>query len=99
MSAYIILIRRSLVSEDEFKQYNRLARQASQGFDIQPLAFYGQAIALENIETDGVAILKFPTLQEAQDWYHSDAYQAAKKHRDLAGEYQVLITEGLSFAQ
>lgn len=96
MSAYMILIRRSLTSEDEFNQYNRLARKASKGFEITPVAFYGQVVALENIETDGVAILAFPSLKEAQDWYQSDAYQAAKKHRDLAGEYQVFITEGLN---
>ena len=96
MRAYIIFIRRHLRSEDEFKQYNRLARKVSTEVAIKPLAFYGQVIALENIETDGVAILEFPTLKDAQDWYQSDAYQAAKKHRDLAGEYQVLITEGLN---
>lgn len=87
-----------MISEDAFDQYNRLARKASKGVDIKPLAFYGQTIALDNIETDGVALLEFASLKDAQDWYHSDAYQEAKKHRDLAGEYQVFITEGLNLA-
>ncbi|MFI8032845.1 DUF1330 domain-containing protein [Acinetobacter sp. ABJ_C3_5] len=95
MSAYIILIRKELKNKDEMKTYTTLALQASQGFSAEPIVFYGQAIALENIESDGVAIIKFSTMQEAQNWYHSDAYQQAKKHRDLAGEYIVILTEGL----
>ncbi|EPG37923.1 DUF1330 domain-containing protein [Acinetobacter colistiniresistens] len=95
MSAYIILIRKQLKNQDEMKTYTTLARQASQGFDAEPIVFYGQSIALENIESDGVAIIKFSNMQEAQNWYHSDAYQQAKKHRDLAGEYMVILTEGL----
>ncbi|OBY73072.1 DUF1330 domain-containing protein [Acinetobacter gyllenbergii] len=95
MSAYIILIRKELKNKDQMKTYTSLARKASQGFNAEPIVFYGQSIALENIESDGVAIIKFSSMQEAQNWYHSDAYQEAKKHRDLAGEYMVILTEGL----
>ncbi|EPF79765.1 DUF1330 domain-containing protein [Acinetobacter rudis] len=96
MSAYVIFICKKLNSKVHFDQYNRLARAASKGFEIKPLAFYGQAVALEQIETEGVAILEFPNLEQAQAWYQSDAYQEAKKQRDLAGDYMVLITEGLN---
>lgn len=96
MPAYVIFICKQLKSKEHFDQYNRLARAASKGFDIKPLAFYGQAVALEQVETEGVAILQFPDLAQAQAWYDSEAYQEAKKQRDLAGDYMVLITEGLN---
>lgn len=96
MSAYIIFIRKELKDPNEMKTYSSLARKASQNFNIKPLAFYGQAIALENITSDGVAILEFEDIQTAQNWYKSDAYQQAKTHRDLAAEYIVIITESLA---
>lgn len=96
MSAYIIFICKALKDQAEMKIYSSLARQASQNFNVKALAFYGQAIALENITSDGVAILEFENIQTAQDWYQSDAYQQAKEHRDLAAEYIVIITEGLA---
>jgi Protein of unknown function (DUF1330). len=95
MSAYIILIRKELKNKDEMKTYTTLARQASQGFSAEPIVFMDNRLLWKIYESDGVAIIKFDTMQEAQDWYHSDAYQQAKKHRDLAGEYIVILTEGL----
>lgn len=96
MSAYIIFIRKALKDQAEMKIYSSLARKASQNFNVKALAFYGKTIALENITSDGVAILEFENIQTAQDWYQSDSYQKAKEHRDLAAEYIVIITEGLA---
>lgn len=100
MSAYVIFICKQLKSKEHFNQYNRLAREASKGFDIKVRSFYGQVEALENIAAEGVAILEFVDLAQAQAqaqaWYQSEAYQEAKKQRDLAGDYIVLITEGLN---
>lgn len=98
MPAYVIFICKKMKSKEHFDQYNRLARRASKGYEIKPLAFYGQAVALEHVETEGVAILQFPDLVQAQAWYDSEAYQEAKKLRDLAGDYMVMITEGLNLA-
>lgn len=95
MSAYIVFIRKSLTNKDEMKQYSKLAKQASEGHTIKPTVFYGAVEPLENIETDGVAILEFPNMAEARAWYESPAYQQAKQHRDLAAEYMVFLTEGL----
>ncbi|MDQ8936574.1 DUF1330 domain-containing protein [Acinetobacter rudis] len=96
MSAYVIFICKQLKSKEHFNQYNRLAREASKGFDIKVRSFYGQVEVLENIAAEGVAILEFVDLAQAQAWYQSEAYQEAKKQRDLAGDYIVLITEGLN---
>ncbi|TCM62701.1 uncharacterized protein (DUF1330 family) [Acinetobacter calcoaceticus] len=95
MSAYIILIRKALTDAGEMKRYQKLARQASLGHQVEPIVFYGEVEALENCETDGVAILKFPDMQQARDWYHNEEYQQAKQHRHLSGEYQVILTAGL----
>ena len=94
MSAYVIFIRKNIKNPEELKVYAELARAARADFTIQPISFYGKTIALENIECESVAILKFQSMQDAKDWYNSDAYQRAKMHRDKSGEYMVLITEG-----
>lgn len=94
MSAYVIFIRKNLQNPENFKIYAELAKAARADFSIQPISFYGETIPLENIECESVAILKFNSMQDAKDWYYSDAYQLAKEHRERAGEYIVLITEG-----
>lgn len=96
MSAYVIFIRKSLKNLDELKIYQQLAGKASEGHAIQPLAFYGDTVCLENMDSEAVAIFKFPDMAQAKAWYHSEAYQQAKKHRDLAGEFSIVLTEGLA---
>ena len=95
MSAYVIFIRKNIKDAQEMDLYTRLARDAQGDFKIKPLSFYGETLALENIECEKVAILEFETIQEAKDWYYSNKYQEAKKHREKAGDYIVLLTEGL----
>lgn len=75
--------------------YAKLARNAQGDFKIKPISFYGETLALENIECDKVAILEFESMQTAKEWYFSDQYQKAKNHREKAGDYIVLLTEGL----
>ena len=96
MSAYVIFIRKALKNQDELKTYHKLARKASEGHAIKPLAFYGETVGLENMGSETVAIFKFPDMEQAKAWYHSEDYQNAKKHRDLAGDFSVILTEGLA---
>jgi uncharacterized protein (DUF1330 family) len=44
---------------------------------------------------EGMAILEFPTFEEAKAWYLSPAYQEASKHRFQGGDYRFILVEGL----
>jgi uncharacterized protein (DUF1330 family) len=57
-------------------------------------ARFGRHEVVEGAAAEGVAILEFPTFEEAKAWYGSPAYQEASKHRFLGGDYRFIIVEG-----
>jgi uncharacterized protein (DUF1330 family) len=88
MTAYVVFIRDAMKDEDLFRQYSELARQARGDHPIRALAFYGAP-------AEGAVVVEFPDMAAARAWYHSDAYQAAKRVREQAATYRVLLVEGL----
>ncbi|SEM59167.1 Uncharacterized conserved protein, DUF1330 family [Pseudoxanthomonas sp. GM95] len=95
MSAYVVMIRERVTDPDALETYARNAPQAREGHDITPLARYGALDVLEGPPMDGVLIHRFPTIEQARDWYHSSAYQTAKVHRERGADYRVFIVEGV----
>lgn len=95
MSAYVVMIRESLNDQDEFAEYTTAARAARTGHPITPVIGYGDVTTLEGTPVDGILLNEFPTVQDALDWYHSPAYQAALPHRQAAADYRVLIVPGV----
>ena len=97
MPAYVFFIRESAVRDQaEMDVYRSSNRDIPPNPDLSPLVVYG---ALENLEgraPDGVVLLKFPTVAQARDWYHSPEYQAAAAHRMKAADYRAFIVEGLT---
>lgn len=49
--------------------------------DPAEMAIYGRMAPLEGDAIEGVVIHRFPAIEEAQRWYNSAAYQAARIHR------------------
>ncbi|HQV04594.1 MAG TPA: DUF1330 domain-containing protein [Novosphingobium sp.] len=39
--------------------------------------------------------MEFPDMDAARAWYHSDAYQEARRVRFQGADYRVFITQGL----
>lgn len=95
MSAYVVMIRETLRDVAEFDTYATAARAARTGHPITPVIGYGEVITLEGAPVDGILVNAFPTMQDALDWYHSPAYQAALPHRQAAADYRVLIVPGV----
>ncbi|OAT77545.1 hypothetical protein A9B99_21090 [Mangrovibacter phragmitis] len=95
MSAYVIFVRKTTHDEQEMQTYAKLAGEARGDHPITPLAFYGDITTLEGDDAEGAVILSFPDIEAAKAWYYSDAYQEAKKHRNLGADYQVLLIQGV----
>lgn len=95
VSAYVILIRNSITNQSELDTYAALAIKARGAEPPTPLAYYGEAIALEGPELNGVVILKFKDMDAAKSWYQSPAYQEAKAHRLLGADCRVILTAGV----
>ena len=95
MPAYMVFTRERMRDEKEYEIYKQKNRIAMQGRPIKKHALYGKYKVLEGPEVQGVVILEFPTLADAEAYYDSQAYREAKEHRFKAADYRVLIVEGV----
>lgn len=95
MAAYLIFTQEKLHDQKELDIYESKVPASIPGHSLEPLAMYG---AIENLEGDpvkGAVVLRFPTMEAARAWYHSDKYQEAKEHRLKAADYRVFLIEGV----
>jgi uncharacterized protein (DUF1330 family) len=96
MAVYMLFMREAPVRDAaEMAIYNDMNRAAPRDPKLVPLSVYGKIEALEGDAPDGVILLQFPTLEDAQAWYHSPAYQAALPHRKNGADYRAMIIQGL----
>ena len=59
------------------------------------MASYGHLRMTEGTPIEGAVILEFPTFEEAEAWYDSDAYQVAVVHRFRGATYSTFIIQGV----
>jgi uncharacterized protein (DUF1330 family) len=95
MSAYVVMMREQTTDQAEMDTYASQAPLAREGHAVTPLARYGALNILEGPAFEGCLIHRFPTMQEAEAWYHSPQYQQAVKHRHAGAKYRVFIVEGV----
>jgi uncharacterized protein (DUF1330 family) len=94
MPAYAIFIRRHTAIPAELEIYSQKAPASLAGRRLKIHALYGRHQVVEGPEIEGVAILEFPSFEEARDWYDSPAYREARDHRLRAADYTGIIVEG-----
>ena len=95
MPAYFVAIREKTKDPAELETYGKKAGPASAGHKMTPRAIYGRQVNLEGPPAEGIVILEFASVAEAEAWYHSPAYQAAAIHRHKGADYRVYIVEGM----
>ena len=95
MPAYFIAIRDKTKDPAALETYGKEAAGASAGHKMIPRAIYGRQVHLEGPPAEGIVILEFASVAEAEAWYHSPAYQKAAQHRHRGADYRVYIVEGL----
>ncbi len=94
MPAYIIA-RVDVTDPEKYQGYKERTPAAVAKFGGRFIVRGGDVITLEGPEeTRRVIVIEFPSLDQAQAFYHSEDYQAAKKLRDGAAEGQFLAVEG-----
>ena len=93
MTAYLILFVEEIVDPAEMAEYGRKAR-GIRGAKALPLIVYGAKSVMEGPDFEGVAMLSFPSMEEARAWYESPQYQAALPHRLRGAKSRLVIVEG-----
>ena len=95
MAGYLIA-RVHVTDADRYESYKKLAADAIAKYDGRYLARGGRTETLEGAEESGrVVIVAFPSLEQAQKFYHSPEYEEAKRAREGAGTGQFVVVEGI----
>jgi uncharacterized protein (DUF1330 family) len=96
MVAYVIFFREEPIhTPEQMAEYSRKGLNNPRDPKMTPLVLYGALTPLEGDPPDGVAMLEFPTVEDAKAWYYSDAYQDTSRHRRAAARYRAVIVESL----
>lgn len=96
MAAYIIFIKERTINQEELNIYAKEAPAGLTGHNIITRAAYGKKQVVEGSNVEGVALLEFPSFEEAKTWYGNPIYQKAKEHRLKGGIYRAIIVDGIS---
>ena len=95
MVAYVIVMREEPIhTPEEMAEYARKTQTIPPDPKMQLRILYGAMTPLEGDPPDGVAMLEFPTVEDAKAWYYSEGYQDAAKHRLAAARHRAMIIEG-----
>ncbi len=95
MPAYVIVWVEETHDKDEIRAYRQRVRASLEGHDATARVAYGRQEVVEGPDFAGVAMIEFPTFEEAKAWYHSPAYQEAVKHRLGGADCRAVIVEGV----
>ena len=95
MPAYLVFTRERMRDEKQYEIYKQKNCIAMQGHPIKKHVLYGKYKVLEGAEVQGVVILEFPAVADAEAYYDSPAYREAREHRFKAADYRVIIVEGV----
>lgn len=95
MPGYVILDL-EIFDQQEFEEYKKLAPASIAAFDGKFKVRGGQIISLEGGWTpERIVIIEFPSIERAQEWYHSELYTKASIYRNKAAKSKIILLEGV----
>ncbi len=84
----------TIKDEAGFQKYMEAAGPLAPRFGGKIIVFNLHAAAIEGAPKNVIAIAEFPSLADAQRFYNSPEYTAARQFRIASTEGSVIITEG-----
>ena len=94
MPAYII-VEVSINDHQEYEKYKKLTPAAIAAFNGKFVVRGGKTITLEgDWKPERIVVLEFPTVERANEWWHSELYSEAKLIRHRAAKTRMIIVEG-----
>ncbi len=95
MPAYLIADM-NVSDPGKYEEYKRLAPPAIQKYGGRYLARAGATAILEgDWSPTRLAILEFPSIGKAKEFYDSPEYRAARTAREGTGKFRMVVTESL----
>jgi uncharacterized protein (DUF1330 family) len=81
----------------EIVEYQKLTPATIAAFDGRFIVRGGKTTTLEGDWTpERIVVLEFPTVEKANEWWHSEMYSQVKAIRQRAANTKMIIVEGYS---
>jgi uncharacterized protein (DUF1330 family) len=94
MAAYVV-VEVSVTDPQTFQEYRKLTPSTVQEFGGRFIVLGGQKQPLEgDWQGAHVALIEFPTIERANEWYNSPAYARAKAIRQKSARTKMIILQG-----
>lgn len=95
MPAYVI-VEVAIHDTEAYEEYKKRTPATIAAFNGKFVVRGGQTITLEgNWSPERIVILEFPTIELANEWWHSEKYSQAKEIRQKAAITKMIIVEGI----
>lgn len=94
MSAYVVG-RIHVKDLEQYKKYTQATPAIIQKYGGKFLVRAGRTVTFEGSAESRVVIIEFPSLEKAQQFYHSPEYQQARQLRLAAAEGALFAVEGV----
>lgn len=96
MAVYAVIIKEEPTQDQaEYDEYLRKLSVKRGDHVIEPLAMYGETVALEGEGAEAVVLLKFADMDAAKAWYNSPEYQDAVPHRLKSARFRSFLVQGM----
>jgi uncharacterized protein (DUF1330 family) len=95
MPAYVIFFVEKTRDPEKIADYRARVRATLEGYNVTVRVLHGNRDVVEGPPMEDIGMLEFPTFQEAQDWYHSRAYQDVAALRFAGADSRAVIVQGI----
>jgi uncharacterized protein (DUF1330 family) len=86
----------NLKDPEALRAYRPLVQPSLDGHQAVWRVRAGKSETLEGATPQAVVVLEFPSLEAARAWYDSPAYREASVQRHKAGDFRVMLVEGVA---
>ena len=95
MGAYVI-VEITINDAELYEEYKKLTPASIAEFDGRFIVRGGKTVTMEgDWKPQRIVIAEFPSLEKAQEWWHSEGYEKAKKIRHASADTKMIIVEGI----
>jgi len=96
MTAYAVAVIRETRFGDEIREYLQRIDETLAPFSGKYRVHGGPYHPLEGAWSGDLVVIEFPSMEQAQGWYESDAYRAIRPLRINNTEGDVLLVQGVT---
>jgi uncharacterized protein (DUF1330 family) len=95
MRAFVI-VEISIHDKELYEEYKKLTPASIAAYDGKFVVRGGRTVTMEGgWKPERIVVAEFPSVARAEEWWHSEGYEKAKKIRQASAATRMIIVEGV----